>query len=458
MGIRRRRGMRIGVFHGSPYYLRFYEETLAVLAERGHTLVLAAPAGATVRVPAALRGSKRIRTALHPTERGDGMTELIRLSRTARDTLRFFEPSLAGAHANKERAVRRLAQALSVEPDEVAAAGESLSPTTVRTAMTALAHAERHVPPDPTLVEFVRSQRLDVAVVISRFNIGSMQTDIVKSAGAAGVPCGVVAYSWDNLSNKGLMHAAPDRLFVWNAIQRDEAVQLHGLPVEDVVVTGAPRFDRLFASPPRPDRSALLRDIGLDPARRVVLYVGSSSFVAPREPEFVDKWLAAVRRAPEPDAASANVIVRPHPNTAKEGGAWRAWAERPRPEGVALAGGGFEPDQDLLDQIVVSDAVVGLNTSAELEAAILDKPVLTVSAGDLAPGQEGSVHFRYLLEGGVLAAATLTEHVDQLARALRDDPSGEARRRFVEAFIRPRGVDVPVSPTLADEITALARS
>ena len=107
----------------------------------------------------------------------------------------------------------------------------------------------------------------------------------------------------------------------------------------------------------------------------------------------------------------------------------------------------------------MADAVVALNTSAELEAGIVGRPVLTIEVGDLAPGQEGSSHFRYLLaeQGGFVEAARgLDEHVDQLRRALAEDSLAEHRRRFIERFVRPRGLDRPAGPELADEIEALA--
>jgi hypothetical protein len=116
--------------------------------------------------------------------------------------------------------------------------------------------------------------------------------------------------------------------------------------------------------------------------------------------------------------------------------------------------------QDLYDQVFAADAVVGLNTSAEIEAAIVGRPVLTVKAGELAPGQEGSVHFRYLLaeEGGfVRTAETLDEHVAQLAEALEHDPLAAERQRFLASFVRPRGLDRPAGPLLADEIEALGQ-
>lgn len=451
--------MRIGVFHGSPYYLRFYEDALALLVRRGHTLVLAAPDDRErIKPPAALRSLRSVETVLYPAERGDGNTEIARLARTARDALRFLTPELDDAPANRDRAFGRLGALLGTDGETALRAARELDASGRTAVDAALQAVEGMLPADERITRLLRKLKLDVVVVISRFNIGSAQTEIVKAAAAADIPSGVIAYSWDNLTNKGLLHVQPDRLFVWNAVQLDEAERLHGVAHGRVVVTGAPRFDALFAAPPRPDPARIADELGLPAARRLVLYVGSSTFVAPREPEFVDRWAAALRAADDPDVAGANIVVRPHPGTVKEHGAWRSWRPAQR-EGFAVAGPGFPPEQDLLDQIAASDAVVGLNTSAELEAAILDKPVLTVGAGDVAPGQEGSVHFRYLLagndDGAVAAAASLDEHVAQLSEALARDPLAAARKRFLQSFLRPHGLDVPASPLLADAIEEL---
>ena len=46
-----------------------------------------------------------------------------------------------------------------------------------------------------------------------------------------------------------MKRVAPDRVFLWNDRQRDEACELHGVPADRVVVTGAQLFDQfLFGS------------------------------------------------------------------------------------------------------------------------------------------------------------------------------------------------------------------
>ena len=113
---------------------------------------------------------------------------------------------------------------------------------------------------------------------------------------------------------------------------------------------------------------------------------------------------------------------------------------------------------DFFDTLFHSEAVVGMNTTAMIEAAILGKSVLTVLVPEFA--QETTLHFHYLLNenGGFLHVAPgLEEHVRQLSGVLDEDEEGAARRRaFVESFVRPRGLDRPAAPIGAEAIEELA--
>jgi hypothetical protein len=114
----------------------------------------------------------------------------------------------------------------------------------------------------------------------------------------------------------------------------------------------------------------------------------------------------------------------------------------------------------LFDSLYYSAAVVGVNTSAMVEAAILQKPVLSLLAPEFAATQEGTLHFHYLLpeNGGFLrVAASIDEHVRQLAEALRNpDRIREQTERFVAGFIRPHGLGTACTPILTDVLQRAA--
>ena len=109
-------------------------------------------------------------------------------------------------------------------------------------------------------------------------------------------------------------------------------------------------------------------------------------------------------------------------------------------------------DQGLYDSLHHCGAVVGLNTSAMIEAGILDKPVLRIVTEEFAGGQEQTLHFDYLraANGGLLArgAELRRARASSCAAALAARRRDGRYARFVERFVRPRGIDMPVTPIM----------
>jgi hypothetical protein len=157
------------------------------------------------------------------------------------------------------------------------------------------------------------------------------------------------------------------------------------------------------------------------------------------------------------------VLLRPHPANSRQ---WRAFDAAAfgnvaiwPPIGTDPNAPGFRADY--FDSLYYSAGVVGINTSAQLEAGIVGRPVFTIRAAEFAHAQEGTLHFGHLVETGralVHDAATIDEHVGQLSAALADPAAdAAATREFVRWFIRPFGLDVAATPKFAEAIDALAR-
>jgi hypothetical protein len=291
--------------------------------------------------------------------------------------------------------------------------------------------------------------------------IASPQVEFIKSAERLGIPCAVAVASWDNLTSKGLLRVVPDRVIVWNDIQRQELEEMHGVSGDRVVITGAQKFDRWFERTASTTYDEFATRVGIDPEKPFLLYLCSSSFIAPDELAFVRRWLAALRESGDPTLESIGVVIRPHPqNTAQ----WIDPDLTPFENVVVWPRGGQHPDVGdaeavFFDSMFHSTAVVGINTSAQIDAAIVGRPVFTIRA--FAQSQEGTLHFHYLLRehgGFVRDAETLEEHLAQLREAIADPQSQtDAIAAFVASFVRPRGIDVPAAPLVADGIEELAR-
>src|SRR4029079_6761925 len=143
---------------------------------------------------------------------------------------------------------------------------------------------ERCIDPPPRALAFLRDERPDVLLITPLIGFGTYQADLVRAAKRLGIPVSFPVRSWDNLTNKGVLRDAPDQMLVWHDLQKREAGEMHGVPPESVVVTGAPAYDHWFDWQPRRTRDELCAAAGLDPAHPLGLYVGSSEFIAPDAP------------------------------------------------------------------------------------------------------------------------------------------------------------------------------
>lgn len=453
--------------------LRHFEGVLLELARRGHTIRIASPEGRSDTPPgAALRDQERISFVDAPPRRGDAWAERVYQLRSMRDYLRYLDPSFASATKLRGRAMRKMVKAMTDDKaqhlkarcphcsgkvaDELFAQTlqQSFNETGKANVSALFALMEETIPSDARTETFLRSERPDVLFLTPLVKIGSYQADYVKSAKALGIPVVFPVFSWDNLSTKGLMHVLPDLTLVWNERQRSEAVEMHGVRPEDVLAIGAPRFDEFFAMEPETTREAFCTEHGLDPSQPIVSYLCSSEFVADHEVDFVMRWIDEIRQAPS--LRSCNVLIRPHP---RQKGQWKKF-ESGRPQVAVSLPSSIKVDQSLYDTVHHSAAVVGLNTSAQLEAGIAGRPVLTMLVPEFADGQQGTLHFHYLLKdhgGFVELAADFDTHRQQLAEAVAGNYDSARIRTFVQEFLRPLGVDRPVTPIMADTVEAFAR-
>jgi hypothetical protein len=392
-------------------------------------------------------GSLPARGAAGWTKDSVGWTALARRLRVDSDYLRYLEPSYeeapalrARAEANAHPAVRRVGRA-----------AHRAGPWAVHGVKRALELAERSVEPPPHVVQFLQDFEPDV-VVVTHLARDSVQADYVRAANRLGLHSAYPVFSWDNLTNKGLVHEIPEVVLVWNESQAKEAVELQDIPRERVRVLGAWSYDHWFDWQPSTSREEFCARVGLRPDRPIALYVCSSGFVARDEVAFVRRWLAALRAR----GNEAGVIVRPHPRNAAQ---W-AGVELDDPQAVVWPKLGEEPlesesRKNYFDSIYHSAAVVGINTSAQIESAVVGRPVHTVLADEFRETQQGTLHFQYLKDGHLWVGQTLDEHLAQLEESLRGREDDGRNERFLLAFVRPRGLDVAATPLYVETLEEL---
>jgi hypothetical protein len=444
----------------TPLTLTSFQSVLRELGERGHEVVIVTHSERDIGWRDRLLeeiAAPHVTMERAPAPGSDRWLELTADVRSSLDLFQFLGPRFNETYrARAWRRAPRPAAALARTR-----AGRSAS---VRHAVTAaLQLIDRAAPTNAQIERYLAERRPDVVLFTPYLGLRSIQPDYLRAAQALGLRTGICVKSWDNLSSKSVVRPIPDRLFVWNEVQRGEARTLHRIPPERVVVTGAQCFDEWFDWRPRP-RDEFCARTGFDPDRPFVFYACCSPWTGQSEVHFVRRWTAAIR-AHGGSLADVAVLVRPHP---KRPDAWKDVDLSDLANVVvfpreAHAPTDEESKSDYYDSIYHSAAVVGLNTSAMIEAAIVGRPVLTVLDPEYERIQEGTLHFRYLLEvgGGLLRVArTLDEHAGHLAVAVAggDDEGQRRAQAFVAEFVRPHGLNVPATPIFVDEVERLAET
>jgi hypothetical protein len=451
--------MKILFLGRNQSYFRNFESVIRELAARGHDihLVVEHEDGLpTQPIVSALTSEFRsVTSGMAPSRTPDDWTWMASRLRLGLDYLRYQHRLFDDTPKLRDRARQRTPGAFVALGDAI----RRVAPWLRKPVSSVVRRLERAVPDDPAIRAFIEAERPDVVLLTPLIDLGSSQIDYLRAARSLGIPTAICVWSWDHLSSKALIREWPDRVFVWNDVQKREAIELHNVPPARIVVTGAQCFDKWFDRQPSRDRETFCAEVGLPAARPFILWVGSALFHgSPSEAALVVDWVRRLRMSDAAMLRDAPILIRPHPSRLPE---WNAIDLSGFENVVVWMGAGSPIDKqsrnDYFDSLYHSALVAGLNTSAFIEAGIIGRPVHTILLPEFYENQMGTVHFRYLLEtgGGLLnAARSFEEHLSLLDEALTTRAS--AVRPFIRTFVRPRGLDRAATPIFVDSVEQMA--
>jgi hypothetical protein len=455
------RSMRILFCIRNPWYFRNMQTTLRELLRRGHDITLIISNTVTVEqqthdaIHQFASEHDRLKVIKH-RERGDWWLGLVNTIRSATDLIHLRGEKFAGKTRMQQRPWKRAS--VIVRPIVEIAAKSRFRPAVERS----LALLDRCIPPERSTAKLLKTIKPDLLVVTPLIDLGCNQNELLRAATAHMIPSVLTVHSWDNLSTKSRLRTWPTRMVVWNEIQRREAEYFHGYPEERVAVSGAPHFDQWLAMHPKRGREDFLRSVNLDPAKPLVVYLCSAAFQEASEAEFCAGWVRAIRNHSDPVLATANILIRVHPKRIRQLNGYDledlgnvvTW---PR---SSINPVGDEAKDNYLSSLAYADAVMAINTTAMIEAALLGKPVFTLLGTPLEPNQTGTHHFGHLLNEGkgiLRATSSMEQHLDWLRRTLVGEaPFSEEERSYVEMFARPHGRETSATELICDHIEEVA--
>ena len=257
---------------------------------------------------------------------------------------------------------------------------------------------ERCLRPPAEVERFLAEQAPDVLIPDASAPDRHAHADYLRAAKRLGIHTVFPVRGWDNLTNKGLLRDAPELMLVWN----------------ETPGPGGRRAPSRTTGPHPADRRCRRATTGSAGARAAIARrsAGRSDFVptgrscstcarrgsslATTRPRSSGGWIEGCVRAGGL-LAEAGFLIRPHPLNAAQWAdfgsdedgvrVWPRFGEAPHDEASR---------RNFFDSIFHAAAVVGINTTAQIESAIVGRPVHTLLADEFRDTQQGTLHFHYL--------------------------------------------------------------
>jgi hypothetical protein len=459
-------GSRVLFFLRSANFDRLFGPLLEALVERGHDVTVvvekekALGEGAGAALAALAQEHERF-SYEHLAIPGDRWGRIRHELRVAVDYLRYLEPEYRDAPALRARARRRASRGVRILawPLRGSAPARELARRT-------LLRLQRLVPTAAPMRALVAERDPDLVLVAPLVSIGSPQAEWIRIAAELGIPSAFPVASWDNLTNKGVLQHIPSLTIVWNEAQASEAIEQQRVPRERVIVSGAHSYDHWFERTPSTTREEFAALTGLEGTGPFLLYACSSRFITGDETMFVQEWLDRLRSSGSAALREIGVLIRPHPLNAEH---WESFSPADRRTAVWPRRGALPTSDErragYFDSLHHSAGVVGVNTSALVEAAIARRPAFTVLDERHRPTQEGTLHFAQIADpsaGVLVVGRNWEEHLTQLDATLAGQDLYAGRiESFLARFVRPRGLDRPAAPIVVaalEDLVARTRS
>jgi hypothetical protein len=261
--------------------------------------------------------------------------------------------------------------------------------------------------------------------------------------------------SWDHTIGKGIVAPHLRRYIVQNDIMREDLVRYHGIDRERIVVTGWPQTDVFHRRRPHSDFEHVVRELGLDSSRPVVLVMGNTPTNTPFEASFVERLVGWWQQS---DAATRfSLLFRPHPRDRE----WRVrFAAALAADGIAVQEPSFTDLETLAALLQHGDAVIANAGTILLDALVNDRPAVCVLYDEGAPEGESwalknvsGEHYKSLIESKAFYHAERFEDViasieralthpgelaverAHVAREVVGEVDGRAAERVAEAVV-----------------------
>lgn len=215
---------------------------------------------------------------------------------------------------------------------------------------------------------------------------------VYAEAKKRGIKTFVIIHSWDNIAKrKGPIWFKPDSIGVWNEFQKKEAQSCHFYKDKDIYLLGPAHFDIYWKEDTFMSREEFFRKMGLEPERKLITMVATCPGLL-KNSYIVDILLDALRK--KRFIYPVHLICRPTPTTPEKNELeFSRFYNQPDiivdNKSRHTSRLGWNPDKKELyhfaNLVKYTDVQVSIVSTATIEAAILDRPVVNVAFSTVEP-------------------------------------------------------------------------
>ena len=249
----------------------------------------------------------------------------------------------------------------------------------------------------------------DLVVTTSLGNVGrGFDLFVMREAKKHGAKIVPVILSWDNTTGKGLGGVIPDNIIAWTDIMKGELMMYHDIPGNRIFVGGIAHFDIYYRKELSTSREKALESLGLDPSKKLIFFGTKSPNSYPWNADIARILAEAIDQGQFP--FPTQLLIRLHPlyyvvkktktrefvPFSKEF-EWLAQKysfvkiDRPQILSDRLTMDMPESEQTKLASILThTDVLVNMFSTLNIEAAILDVPLVNVVFEGKAERRENS--------------------------------------------------------------------
>ncbi|PIR69983.1 MAG: hypothetical protein COU47_00935 [Candidatus Niyogibacteria bacterium CG10_big_fil_rev_8_21_14_0_10_46_36] len=239
---------------------------------------------------------------------------------------------------------------------------------------------------------------------------------------------------WDHF-NKYFVPVQTDVLAVQNEPMKKEAVKYEGYKSSEVDVVGFPQWDNYYGIERHViQRDEFLKKMGMPGDSKVILFVSGSVYAAD-EPDILQAISNQISKGFF--GPSVRLLLRPYPQTSEK--AKYLQFEQDQNVFINWIDNTNSMDNFLhyVNMMYHADVVISLFSTTAIEAAIFDKPVLTIGFDGYKKRPyhqsvrrwEDLAHFRHVLDTGSVKVIKSFPELFAQIRAYLDDPGQDRELR-----------------------------